>query len=155
MNDAVAAVLRAEVAVLGLSLNELEERTGIPKVSIQRYLAGTRPITIGTVTTIADAIGMSLQQVIIEAQRRLPMFSPPEKRDAIETDPISPEPAGASATPAGSESEPGPDPAPAPPSSETHVPRPEDNRGVASRPAHGPSRSHAGDAAGTRRRHTR
>ena len=75
MNAAVAATLRAERGVLGLSLDDLEERTSIPKVSIQRYLAGTRPLTIDTLYVLAGALGMSLQQAIAEAQRRLPMFT--------------------------------------------------------------------------------
>lgn len=75
MNAAVAATLRAERVVLGLSHTELEARTGIPKVSIQRYLAGTRPLTIDTLNTLAAALGMSLEQAIGEAQRRLPQFT--------------------------------------------------------------------------------
>lgn len=43
---------------------------------------------------------------------------------------------------------PGPDP------SEVHRPRPEDNSGVASRPAHAPSRSHVAGGRGTRPPHT-
>lgn len=75
MNAAVAATLRAERVVLGLSHADLEERTGIPKVSIQRYLAGTRPLTIDTLYVLAAALGMSLEQAIGEAQRRLPQFT--------------------------------------------------------------------------------
>ncbi len=80
MNAAVAAVLRAERVVLGLSHADLEERTGIPKVSIQRYLAGTRPLTIDTVYALAGALEMSLEHVIGEAQRRMPMFTAPAER---------------------------------------------------------------------------
>lgn len=42
-------------------------------------------------------------------------------------------------------------PAPDQPSSAVHVPEPEDNTGAATRPAHGPSRSRAEGAGGTRR----
>lgn len=45
-----------------------------------------------------------------------------------------------------------PAPAPSPPSSAVHVPEPEDNIGVATRPAHGPDQSRVAGAAGTRRR---
>jgi len=46
-----------------------------------------------------------------------------------------------------------PVPAAAPDLSEVHQPRPEDNSGVASRPAHAPSRSHALGARDTRPPH--
>jgi len=61
-------------------------------------------------------------------------------------------------TPAGSEApelpEVVPSPAPGPDLSEVHRPRPEDNRGVASRPAHAPSRSRAAGGRGTRPPHS-
>lgn len=47
-----------------------------------------------------------------------------------------------------------PDLAPEPDASEVHRPRPEDNSGVASRPAHAPSRSHVAGGRGTRPPHT-
>jgi len=75
MNAAVAATLRAERVVLGLSYPYLEGITGIPKTSLQRYFAGTRPLTIDTIALLADALGMSVLQTISEAERRLPMFT--------------------------------------------------------------------------------
>jgi hypothetical protein len=54
-------------------------------------------------------------------------------------------PESADAAPVRSERKPEPEPSPA------HVPEPEDNTGVATRPAHGPSRSRAEGAADTRR----
>ena len=44
-----------------------------------------------------------------------------------------------------------PEPTSETPSSGVHVPEPEDNIGVASRPAHGPSQSRVAGASGTRR----
>lgn len=44
-------------------------------------------------------------------------------------------------------------PAPSPDLSESHAPRPEDNSGVASRPAHAPSRSRVAGGRGTRPPH--
>lgn len=45
-------------------------------------------------------------------------------------------------------------PAPAPDLSELHAPRPEDNPGVAARPAHAPSRSRVAGGRGTRPPHS-
>lgn len=47
-----------------------------------------------------------------------------------------------------------PAPAPAPDFSELHQPRPEDNRGVASRPAHAPARPRVAGGRGTRPPHS-
>lgn len=61
----------------------------------------------------------------------------------------------ASVTPEGGDGVParsGPEPESTPASSAAHVPEPEDSTGVASRPAHGLSRSRAEGAGGTRRR---
>jgi hypothetical protein len=59
---------------------------------------------------------------------------------------LTPEPAGDAPTPL--------PPAPAPDLSEVHQPRPEDNRGVATRPAHEPSRARAARGRGTRPPHS-
>jgi hypothetical protein len=47
-----------------------------------------------------------------------------------------------------------PAPAPGPDLSEVHQPRPEDNRGVASRPAHAPARPRVAGGRGTRPHHS-
>lgn len=70
MNSAVAAALRAELAVAGVSQNELARQTGIPQVSLQRYLADKRPITIEVLDAVAHALGMTILQVFEEAERR-------------------------------------------------------------------------------------
>lgn len=71
LNGAIAAQLRAERVALGLSNDDLAEQTGIPVVSIQRYLAGTRKIDIGTLEAIAAALGVTATQIVRDAEARL------------------------------------------------------------------------------------
>lgn len=40
-----------------LSNRQISERSGIPEVSVQRYLAGTRPVSIEHFAMIARALG--------------------------------------------------------------------------------------------------
>lgn len=70
MNSAVAAVLRAEIAATGMTQSELEQRSGIPIVSLQRYLAGKRPISVETLDAVAGALGMTILDVFEEVERR-------------------------------------------------------------------------------------
>jgi hypothetical protein len=66
--------------------------------------------------------------------------------DAGYLDPVTPAPDGDAPAPATA-------PGPSPDLSEVHAPRPEDNSGVASRPAHAPSRSRVAGGRGTRPPH--
>lgn len=71
LNGAIAAQLRAERVALGLTNDELAEQTEIPKVSLQRYLAGTRAIDIATLDSLARALGVTATQIVRDAEARL------------------------------------------------------------------------------------
>lgn len=71
MNSAVAAVLRAEKAAQKATLPTLVEVTGIPKVSLQRYFAGDREITVRVLAQLSQALGMTPGEVWAKAVERL------------------------------------------------------------------------------------
>lgn len=57
LNKAVAAELTAARQKAELSNRQVSDRTGIPEVSVQRYMAGTRAIKIDDLGLIAVALG--------------------------------------------------------------------------------------------------
>lgn len=70
MNGAVAAVLRGERAASGVTLDELSGRTGIPTVSLQRYLKGKRHLDVDIVWTIAGGLELDVSEVFSRAAAR-------------------------------------------------------------------------------------
>ena len=71
LNGAVAATLRGEVAAQGLSQADLSARSGIPLVSVQRYLKPSRAIDVATLDQMARALGTDAQTVMMAAAMRL------------------------------------------------------------------------------------
>ena len=71
MNDAIATVLRAEKAAQKLTYTDLVGATGIPAVSLKRYFAGEREITVRVLTLIAQALRMSPGEIWSKAMERL------------------------------------------------------------------------------------
>lgn len=71
MNTAVAAVLRAEKAAQKLTYPTLEAATGIPAVSLKRYFAGDRDITVRVLALIAQALGMTPGEIWAKAVERM------------------------------------------------------------------------------------
>lgn len=71
LNDAVAATLRAERAVAGLTTLALAERSGVPERTLMRILAAERDISVAQVEKLADALGVTPIYVVTEAERRL------------------------------------------------------------------------------------
>lgn len=70
-NAAVATVLNMEKTALKVTLDDLVERTGMPKVSLQRYLSGERKMDMAQVRVIGAALGMDVPEVYAEAERRI------------------------------------------------------------------------------------
>lgn len=71
LNEAVASQLRGELAAKDWTLADLSAASGIPKVSVQRYLRGTRPIDIAILDRLARALGLSVVDVFVMAEARL------------------------------------------------------------------------------------
>lgn len=71
LNGAVAAELRAEKAAQNLTNQDLAERSGIPVVSVQRYLAPKRAIDVEVLEQLAEALGKTATEIVIAAEQRL------------------------------------------------------------------------------------
>jgi transcriptional regulator with XRE-family HTH domain len=71
LNGAVAAVLRGERAAAGLTLEELADRSGVPVVSLRRFLAGERAINVAVLHSVTQALGVEPSEVLEAAQTRL------------------------------------------------------------------------------------
>lgn len=71
LNGAVAAVLRGERAASGMTLEELADKTNIPVVSVQRYLAAKRPIDMAVLNEFAKALGLTSREIVVAAEARL------------------------------------------------------------------------------------
>lgn len=76
LNAAVAAVLRGERAALGLTIEELSRRSGIPAVSLQRFLAARRTINFDVLEDLAPAVRMQPADIVILAQERISRGDP-------------------------------------------------------------------------------
>ncbi|MFD6093680.1 helix-turn-helix domain-containing protein [Oerskovia sp. NPDC060338] len=68
---AIAATLRAERGVAGLSQAEVSRRTGIARTSYRFYEEGERQPDVLQLAAISEAFGMSLSQLIAEVVRRV------------------------------------------------------------------------------------
>ena len=71
LNDTVAEELRRERGAQRISNAELARRSGIPEVSLSRYLNGKRAINIAVLASVAAGLGVDPAHLIREAQRRL------------------------------------------------------------------------------------
>ena len=71
LNGAVAAELRAEKAAQNLTNQDLADRSGIPIVSVQRYLVPKRAIDLVVLEQLAAAVGKTPAEIVEAAERRL------------------------------------------------------------------------------------
>lgn len=67
---AVAAELRAERAATRMSIRALSEASGIPEVSLNRYLAGKRDVTGSALLALGEALGVDPGVLLDRAARR-------------------------------------------------------------------------------------
>lgn len=68
--QALADELHAEREGQRMTLDDLARRSGVPKVTLQRYLAGTREIRIDALANICRALGISIGEMAGRAQAR-------------------------------------------------------------------------------------
>lgn len=68
---AVAAVLRGEKHAQRLTNQDISDRSGIPVVSVQRYLDDKRPLKVGILAALAGAVGMTPGELVDAAATRL------------------------------------------------------------------------------------
>lgn len=70
INEAVAAELKAAHTAEGLSRKQLAAKTGIPMVSLERFLNAKRDISVRTLGLIADASNIDPAEIMERAQKR-------------------------------------------------------------------------------------
>lgn len=69
--QAVAAALRAERGVAGLSQAEVERRTGITRTSYRLYELGKRQPDVTQLAQIAEAFGISFSRLMAAIEQRV------------------------------------------------------------------------------------
>ncbi len=73
--------MRGERAAKGLSLEQVADRSGIPVVSVQRYIAGKRAIDVAILAALAEALELSPRELIEAAESRLSRMDEIAARD--------------------------------------------------------------------------
>ena len=68
--DAVAQQLRAEIAAAGLHVIDVSKRAGIPRVSLDRWLKGERPLSVANMYRVCSAIPIDPRTLIERATVR-------------------------------------------------------------------------------------
>lgn len=68
---AVAAELRGEAAAQGITHATLSKLSGVPKVSVQRYLAGERDFPMAAFYRLVEALSVDPAELMAAAVRRM------------------------------------------------------------------------------------
>lgn len=68
---ALVTQVKAEMAAKDWKQPVLAEKSGIPTSTLHRYLNGSRDIPMPIVISLADALGLSIIELVERAQRRL------------------------------------------------------------------------------------
>lgn len=76
INGAVAALLREERLAQVLTLEELAARSGIPAVSVQRFLAARRAINLEVLLALSHGLGISPVDVMAQAMDQVKRGDP-------------------------------------------------------------------------------
>lgn len=73
-NDRVAAalgqVIRDTAEDRGMTITELAEKSGVHRVSIQRYIKGDREARLAELSRLADALGVDAGEMVDRAIER-------------------------------------------------------------------------------------
>ena len=73
-NDRVAAalgqVIRDTAGDKGMTITELAEKSGVHRVSIQRYIKGDREARLAELSRLADALGVDAGEMVDRAIER-------------------------------------------------------------------------------------
>lgn len=69
--QAVAAEIRGEARAQGLTLDDMAALSGVTKVSVQRYLAGTRELPVSTLYSLTAALRVDPADLMAAAVRRM------------------------------------------------------------------------------------
>lgn len=69
ITQAVAALLRARIAYLGLNTSAVARETGMNREVLRRYLSAERDLPLDALFTITDALDMDPAALLHEAQQ--------------------------------------------------------------------------------------
>ena len=65
----LAVAIAEAIKIAGLSQRDVADRCGIPLVTLSRRLTGRTPFTIIEVAAICNALGISLIEIAVRAER--------------------------------------------------------------------------------------
>ena len=68
MNRAIAAHISQQLITNDRSQNWLSDKTNIPRSTLKRSLAGSRPFNVEELNSIAEALGLSLTDLVRPAE---------------------------------------------------------------------------------------
>lgn len=68
--QALKAELRAEKAAKELTYDDIAERSDMQKMTVHRYMSGTRDIPMGKLLLMCDALGVDVSALIERAEQR-------------------------------------------------------------------------------------
>ena len=71
IQSAMAAQIKAEMAAKDWKQTDLATASGIATSTLHRYLSGARDIPLPVFAEIANALGLSMIELAVRAQRRL------------------------------------------------------------------------------------
>lgn len=71
IQSAIAVQIKAEMAAKDWKQSDLANASGIPTSTLHRYLSGARDIPLPVFASIAEALGLDIQELIARAKRRL------------------------------------------------------------------------------------
>lgn len=71
IQSAMAVQIKAEMAAKDWKQADLASASGIPTSTLSRYMKGERDIPLPVFADIAQALGLSMVELAIRAQRRL------------------------------------------------------------------------------------
>lgn len=71
IQSALVTQVKAEMAARDWKQADLSERSGIPTSTLHRYLSGARDIPMPVVIDMANALNLSLVELVQRAERRL------------------------------------------------------------------------------------
>ena len=77
LNAAVAAELRAERVAQEVTFDDLVKRVSLSRNTTWRLLNAERLITIEALVEVADALGVSVLDIVERAEKRLARETPP------------------------------------------------------------------------------
>ena len=80
LNAAVAAELRAERVAQEITFDDLVKRVSLSRNTVWRLLNAERFITIEALVEVADALGVSVLDIVERAEKRLARDAPPPRR---------------------------------------------------------------------------